>query len=70
MSMERMLRYNDAAEFLGLSPLTLRKKVCQRAIPFIKPFGPNGPVLFDPKELNEWLDSCRVHPVLSREIAR
>ena len=60
-----MLRYREAAEFLGISPLTLRRKVSERRLPFIKPFGPNGPVLFDPSDLHEFLRKNRVDPIIS-----
>ena len=59
----RMLRYPEAAEFLGISPLTLRKKVSERRVPHLKPFGPHGPVLFDPADLRVFLDKSRIDPI-------
>jgi hypothetical protein len=59
-----MMRYPAAARFLGISPLTLRRYVMDRKVPFYKPFG-NGktPVLFDPEDLGAFVRKARVEPI-------
>lgn len=56
----KLLNYFEAAEFLRVSPLTLRKKVSQGTIPHLKPFGPHSRVFFDAEELEQLLESSRV----------
>lgn len=55
-------RYEQAAAFMGISPLTLRGKVCRREVPYIKPFGPHGRVLFNPDRLREFVERGAVEP--------
>jgi len=55
----KLLRYNEAAQMLRVSPLTLRKKVSEGTIPHLKPFGPHSRVYFDAEELERFLDASR-----------
>lgn len=55
-----MWRYPDAARYLGISPATLRRKVMERAVPFYRPFGLKGRVLFDPDDLVAFVRQHRV----------
>jgi excisionase family DNA binding protein len=57
------LRYPEAAALLGISPLTLRGKVSRHQVPFLKPFGPKGRVLFDPDRLRAFVQAGAVEPV-------
>ncbi len=56
------LRYPAAAALLGISPLTLRAKVSRHQVPFCKPFGSRGAVLFDPERLREFVQRGAVEP--------
>ena len=56
------LRYDEAARLLRCSPETLRKKVSRREVPFIKPFGRRGAVLFSERDLLAFLEAKRVEP--------
>ncbi len=51
----KLLNYSEAAEVLRCSPLTLRKYVMDRRVPFVKPFGPNGRVFFLVDELENFI---------------
>ncbi len=61
---ESFLNYPEAALLLRISPQTLRKKVCRREIPYFKPFGPRGRVLFSETDLMAFIKSTRVEPDL------
>lgn len=64
LKIANMWRYPEAAEFLGISPLTLRRYVMLKKIPYLKPFGKGKtPVLFDPAALSEFVKASRVEPV-------
>jgi hypothetical protein len=63
--LSNMLRYPAAAEFLGISPATLRRKVMLHQVPFMRPFGFKGRVLFDPLRLEEFAKQSAVEPVAS-----
>jgi excisionase family DNA binding protein len=54
------LRYREAAALLGISELTLRRKVMLRQVPVLKPFGPRGRVLFAETDLLAMLERSRV----------
>lgn len=56
-------RYPQAAAFLGIAPATLRRKVMERAVPFYRPFGNKGRVLFDPEDLRAFVLRSRVAPM-------
>lgn len=58
-----LLDYNEAAKILKIAPTTLRKKTMRREVPFLKPFGPNGRVLFEREALEEFLRASRVAPL-------
>lgn len=55
-------RYREAARFLSITEGVLRKKVSHREVPFAKPFGPRGRVLFDPERLREFVLETAVEP--------
>ena len=57
---ENLLTYDEAAKVLRISPATLRKKVMERSVPFIKLFGRKGRVLFSPEDLGAFLKSKKV----------
>lgn len=61
-------RYPDAARFLGIAPATLRRKVMDREVPFYRPFGLKGRVLFDPDDLAAMVRATRV-PTIREQIA-
>jgi excisionase family DNA binding protein len=63
MSDDNFLRYEEAAKLLRCCPQTLRKRVCYRQIPFIKPYGKRGMVLFSENDLRAFLEASRVEPV-------
>ena len=60
MTRKDMLDYHGAAEYLGLSPLTLRRYVSRRLVPFLK-LGPSA-VRFIAGDLDRWLESRKVEP--------
>jgi excisionase family DNA binding protein len=49
----------QAAEFLNISPFSLRGKVLRREVPFIK-IGRR--TLFDPEDLRAWVEDCKMPP--------
>lgn len=57
----KTLNYKEAAEFLHITPGTLRNWVCSGKITPLKKPGKKGRVLFCLEELKEWLaaQSCR-----------
>jgi len=57
------LRYREAAALLGISELTLRRKVMLRQVPVLKPFGPRGRVLFAETDLLAMLERSRIPAV-------
>ncbi len=61
MNGKGLLDYKAAAEYLGLSPLTLRRYVSRRLLPFLK-LGPSA-VRFTRDDLDLWLQSQRVEPL-------
>jgi hypothetical protein len=62
--------YREASEFFGVSPLTLRKKVSNRQVPFLKPFGPKGKVLFRPDRLRDFVEASAVEPLAPSRATR
>jgi excisionase family DNA binding protein len=62
-SLSALWRYPDAARYLGISPATLRRKVMEAAVPFYRPFGKHGRVLFDPDDLRNFVQASRVAPI-------
>ena len=62
MDDDSFLRYEEAAQLLRCSVQTLRKKVAHREVPFIKPFGRKGAVLFSERDLLAFLEAKRVEP--------
>ena len=52
--------YREAAEYLHVAPSTLRRKVMERSIPVLKPFGRKGRVLFSQADLRELVEKSRV----------
>lgn len=51
---EPLMTYDEAAEYLRLSPGTLRNKVSEGTIPFVKP---GGSVRFRRAELDRWMEA-------------
>ena len=62
-SLSELWRYPQAAKYLGITPGTLRRKVMLHQIPFMRPFGRKGRILFDPDDLHEFVEASRVSPV-------
>lgn len=63
-----LLRYAEAAKYLGMPEITVRKRVSAQTIPHIK-LGPRGSscrVMFSKRALDEWLAA---HAVPAREPA-
>jgi excisionase family DNA binding protein len=56
---ERM-GYAGASKYTGIPESSLRKYVCQRRIPFLKPFGRKGRVVFLKSDLDAFLLASRV----------
>jgi excisionase family DNA binding protein len=56
--MEKLLTVEEAAEFVGFRPSTIRKWVRIGFIPYLK-IGKRS-IRFDPVELREWLKKFRV----------
>ena len=48
---------SEAAAALGRSPSFVRRLVARRAVPYFKV---GGRLLFDVRDLSEYLESCRV----------
>ena len=58
--MTNLLSVREAADFLGLKPVTIYKYINSRSIPFIK-IGRR--VLFEPEDLESWLKDKKI-PVI------
>lgn len=56
--------YKQAASYIGIPVGTLRALVSRKAIPHIR-IGPRS-VVFDVRDLNSWMDSCRCGTSASR----
>ena len=56
---ERM-GYAGASTYTGIPQSTLRKYVSQRRVPFLKPFGRKGRVVFLKSDLDSFLLASRV----------
>ena len=67
---EPLLTLPQVAEILGISPLTLKKNLCQSpesAPPFLKTSqGSNGRIRFRPESLREWLSEKEKNVVRHR----
>lgn len=57
--MEKLINNNEAAVLLGISPFSLRRKVAQRAVPYLK-IGRR--TLFSPTDLQAFIESQKVTP--------
>jgi len=58
MQMQKYLTIEEVAEILRLKLSTVYKLTARRAIPFIRlSEGTKGRILFDPVELQSWLES-------------
>lgn len=55
-----MWRYPAAARYLGIAETTLRRKVMELEVPFYRPFGLKGRVLFSPRDLEEFVQASKV----------
>jgi len=59
-SINKLWNYREAADYLNVSPGTLRRWVMLRRIPYLKPFGANSRVLFDPDDIKRFVYASRV----------
>jgi excisionase family DNA binding protein len=57
--MRELLTVNDLANWLNVKRSTLYQWVSLGQIPAIRL---NGALRFDPKEISEWLESCKISP--------
>jgi excisionase family DNA binding protein len=58
MQIQKFLTIEEVAELLRLKLSTVYKMTARRAIPFIRlSDGTKGKILFDPVELQSWLES-------------
>jgi excisionase family DNA binding protein len=64
MELERLLNNTEAAEFLNISPFSLRGKVSRKEVPYIK-IGRR--TLFSPKSLQEYIEARKVEVRPRRE---
>lgn len=64
MELERLLDNTEAAEFLNISPFSLRGKVSRKEIPHIKV---GRRTLFSPSDLQAWVEANKVQPRFRRE---
>ena len=55
----KLLTYPEVAEIFRVHPVTIRKKVADGVLPYLKPFGQNGPTRFDAAEIEKFLDKHR-----------
>ena len=60
--LSEMWGYAAAAEYLNISVAHLRKLTMVGRVPFYRPFGIGGRVLFDPDELRDFVLASRVSP--------
>lgn len=60
--MERLMTLSEAADFLSLAQITIRKKVSEREIPFYKI---GGLIRFRREDLERWVQERKV-PVAVR----
>jgi excisionase family DNA binding protein len=61
---DRLLKVDDVADLLGVSPKTVYGWVYQRAIPFVKPS--RTTLRFRRSEIEAWLDDRSIAPDLAR----
>jgi excisionase family DNA binding protein len=60
MQMQKFLTIEEVAELLRLKLSTVYKLTARRAIPFLRlSDGTKGKILFDPAELEAWLQAKR-----------
>ncbi len=59
----KLLTYPEAAQMLGIAPVTLRKLVMGKRIPYLKPFGKHSKVFFLPEDIEQFLLAGRVEPL-------
>jgi excisionase family DNA binding protein len=64
-NLSELWQYAEAAQYLNITAGTLRRKVMLRQVPFYRPFGKHGRILFDPDDLREFVKASRVEPVNS-----
>jgi len=58
MTIQKFLTIEEVAELLRLKISTVYKLTARRAIPFVRlSDGTKGKILFDPVELQSWLES-------------
>jgi excisionase family DNA binding protein len=60
ITLDRLLDYSELAEYLGVSPHTLRVWVSQKRIPYTKL---GSRVVFTPKQVEQILESGKHEPV-------
>ena len=65
--MENLLNNQQAAEFLNISPHSLRGYVSRKMVPFIK-IGRR--TLFDPADLRAYIESQKIAPRHRRDLGK
>lgn len=72
--MPTLLRYAQAAEYIGISERMLRIAVTERRITCVKPSGRMGPTYFRPADLDTFIERCikqaEVGPAAERRRSR
>jgi excisionase family DNA binding protein len=56
----RLLRTNEAAHYLGMSPWTLRQMVERRELPYISSGDNTSAWRFDIRDLDRWIEAHRI----------
>lgn len=57
---KKLLDYQEAAAYLGISPYTLRNLVCRRAVPFVKI---GSRTYFTGEILDQWIEKKIQAPI-------
>ena len=60
MDCKRYLRVEEVSEITRLKPKTIREYCSRKLIPHIKL---RGSVLFDPDDIDAWVQSAKVKPI-------
>jgi excisionase family DNA binding protein len=50
-----LMKFKDAAKYVGISTSYLRMLKHDNKIPFVQPSGPKGNIYFDMKDLDKWI---------------
>lgn len=60
LHVRRLLRVQEAAEYLGISPSTLRSRIQGGLIPYVKTGPGRSGIRLDLRDLDEWIAEHRV----------